>query len=534
LLELFGSFNIAQQQVHQHLLGQIHMQKEASQIQQEVQHLFSPNPLPKPLADPLNLLRPVVAFLIAIQLLLGIGLLVFGLEQGTAELLIQAGVLFVAPAFLVVVYALALPKQTTNIFYLRSFKKDASSYRIRELLEVVLGRGYRLSGIRDPRKRVPHFLKPLFLVPMMLAYAGSKYLNLEAKEDWKARLWRSLADAKGVVLDLRDLTEFVIEEIELVLVSMQPDRILFIVQNEHEFAQLKNSLANKGVAVAPLSHVVVWDEAIPGNEEQFASRCQTYCQQLPGHVAGLAVSAAPLIQAFVKSTHALRLETASAWAQYAVGIAMLFALSSVSGETDRLGEWPWLGFVLGTLVVLQLALLLNHFVGVVKKMRMARRFNPAYKLHLRADLMKGLGLGLLLIVMAAGLVFAGIRHIYTGYLDRAEQVRFETSYRTLELITMDAFLSGGPAIVDAQTLLEALGPSSASPFKLNGTNLDMVNSPGSIWVAVPQTETEKATLGFSWAGMEIAPRCTPETLSKLEQEFDADSWVYENCLMNGH
>ena len=99
---------------------------------------------------------------------------------------------------------------------------------------------------------------------------------------------------------------------------------------------------------------------------------------------------------------------------------------------------------------------------------------------------------------------------------------------------MDAFLSGGPAIVDAQTLLEALGPSSASPFKLNGTNLDMVNSPGSIWVAVPQTETEKATLGFSWAGMEIAQRCTPETLSKLEQEFEADSWVYENCLMNGH
>jgi len=298
---------------------------------------------------------------------MGTGLLVFGLVRGPVELLIQAGVLFVAPAFLIVVYALALPKQTTDIFYLRSFKKDASSYRIRELLEVVLGRGYRLSGIRDPRKRVPHFLKPLFLVPMMLAYAGSKYLNLEAKEDWKARLWRSLADAKGVVLDLRDLTEFVIEEIELVLVCIQPDRILFVVQSEREYAKLKNRLANNGVDVAPLGHVVVWDETMPGNEEEFASRCQTYCQQLPGHVAGLAVSAVPLIQGFVKSAQALRLEKASVWAQYAVGITLLFALSFISGEIDLLGEWPWLGVVLGALVVLQLAFLLNHFVGVVKK-----------------------------------------------------------------------------------------------------------------------------------------------------------------------
>lgn len=508
------------------------MHKESSQIQQEVQQLFSPHPVPKPLADPLCSLRPVVAFLIAIQLLMGTGLLVFGLVRGPVELLIQAGVLFVAPAFLIVVYALALPKQTTDIFYLRSFKKDASSYRIRELLEVVLGRGYRLSGIRDPRKRVPHFLKPLFLVPMMLAYAGSKYLNLEAKEDWKARLWRSLADAKGVVLDLRDLTEFVIEEIELVLVCIQPDRILFVVQSEREYAKLKNRMANNGVDVAPLGHVVVWDETMPGNEEEFASRCQTYCQQLPGHVAGLAVSAVPLIQGFVKSAQALRLEKASVWAQYAVGITLLFALSFISGEIDLLGEWPWLGVVLGALVVLQLAFLLNHFVGVVKKMRMARRFNPAYKLLLRADLLKGLWLGLMLIVLAAGLMFAGVRHIYAGYLDRAEQVRFESGYRILELITMDAFLSGGPTIVDTQTLLEILEPSSASLFKLNGKNLDMMNSPGSIWVAVPQTETEKATLGFSWAGMEIAPRCTFETLSKLEAELEIDSLIYERCSMN--
>ena len=155
------------------------MQKESSQIQQEVQQLFSPHPVPKPLADPLCSLRPVVAFLIAIQLLMGTGLLVFGLVRGPVELLIQAGVLFVAPAFLIVVYALALPKQTTNIFYLRSFKKDASSYRIRELLEVVLGRGYSIYVILDRLNRLPNLKKQILLSKQIyLQIAYNKILRM--------------------------------------------------------------------------------------------------------------------------------------------------------------------------------------------------------------------------------------------------------------------------------------------------------------------------------------------------------------------
>ncbi|WP_334119785.1 hypothetical protein [Limnobacter sp.] len=506
--------------------------QNASPKNQEVQHLFSPKPLPRPLSDPLYSLRTVVVFLIATQLLMGTCLLVLGIVQDHVELLIQAGVLLIAPAFLIFVYALALPKQTTNIFYLRSFKKDASSYRIREMLEVVLGSGYRLSGIRDPRKRVPHFLKPILLIPMMLAYAGSKFLSLEAQEDWKARLWRSLSQAKGVVLDLRDLTEFVIEEIELVLFCMSPDRILFIVQNDGEFMQLKNRLAAKGIDVAPSSCVAIWDETLPSNEEQFSARCKTFCQQLPSHAAGLTLQATPLIAAFVKSTQALRLEKINACAQYAVGIALLLALTSISGVSNWFSEWPLLSVVLAILVVLQLTLLIKHFMGVLKKMRMAHRYNPAYQVSLRADLLKGLGLGLLLIAMAGGIIFAGVSQVYMGYRHRAGQQIFEANYRTLELIKMDVFLSGDQAIVDARTLLDSLPQNMASNLKLNGANLDVVGTPGSIWVAAPQTTQEEASLGFSWGGMEIAPRCAVETLSKLQSEFEGDELMYQRCLMN--
>lgn len=463
---------------------------------------------------------------------MGVCLLIFSIVQDQVELLIQAGVLFIAPAFLIFVYALALPKQTTNIFYLRSFKKDASSYKIREMLEVVLGSGYRLSGIRDPRKRVPHFLKPVLLIPMMLAYAGSKYLNLEAKDDWKPRLWRSLSQAQGVVLDLRELTEFVIEEIELVLVCMSPDRILFIVRNEVEFTQLKKRLADKGIDIAPSSCVAFWDETLPSNEEQFNARCETFCRQLPSHAAGLALQATPLIAAFVKSTQALRLEKINAFAQYAVGIALLLALSLISGEATMLGEWPLLSAVLAILVALQLVLLLKHFMGVLKKMRMARQYNPAYQVNLRVDLLKGLGLGLLLIAMAGGIFFAGVSQVSTDYQNRAGQHIFQANYRVLELIKMDVFLSDSPAIVDARTLYDSLPPTIASSFKFNGVNLEVVGTPGSIWVAAPQTEQEEASLGFSWGGMEIAPRCTAETLSKLQADFEDDEMIYQRCLMN--
>lgn len=504
----------------------------AAQPDSAVQHTFSPNPLPRPLGDPLYTFRPFIAVLIAINLIVSAGLFLLSFSQNDQLSLIQAGTALIAPAFLIVVYALALPKQSTNVFYLRSFKKDASSYKVREMLEVALGADFRLSGIRDPKKRVPHFLKPVLLVPMMLAYAGSKYLNLEAKEDWKARLWRSLGDARAVVLDVRDLTDFVMEEIELVLTCMTPERILFVVQNEEELNQLRKHFATKGIEFPVGTHVAVWNETRSDNTPKFMLASQLFVQQLPKPAAGLALQAAPLVTGFVKSGQALRREKFNALIQYTLGMALLVALSSLHGETGWLGEWPLLGVVLAMLVVLQLVLLPKHCVGVFKKIRMARSYNPLYQGILRVDLIKGLGLALLLLAMAGGLMFVGLREVYTGYTNRAEQYSFDARYRALELITMDVFLDDAPAIVDAATLLDSLGPDSNNSFKLNGANLDFVGTPASVWVAVPQTAEKQAILGFSWGEREIVPACAAETLEVLQVEFNGQGPIYQRCLMN--
>ena len=53
-------------------------------------------------------------------------------------------------------------------------------------------------------------------------------MNLEAGDDWLARLWRSLGDARCCFVDLTGLTPYVAEEIQLALGTIGPDRVLFL------------------------------------------------------------------------------------------------------------------------------------------------------------------------------------------------------------------------------------------------------------------------------------------------------------------
>src|SRR4051812_28002005 len=46
-----------------------------------------------------------------------------------------------------------LPNRPVNAIYLRSFSHDADTGVIRTALQAALGRQFRLSGIRDPRRR---------------------------------------------------------------------------------------------------------------------------------------------------------------------------------------------------------------------------------------------------------------------------------------------------------------------------------------------------------------------------------------------
>src|SRR5262249_54877034 len=122
-----------------------------------------------------------------------------------------------------------LPHRRTNVLYLRSFRHDENTAHVRVDLIRAFGPGFRISGIRDPRRRSVRWLRQLNVLAFAFRYASPKYLNLEARdEDWKARLWRSLTLARGAVLDVSHLTSYVRDEVRMCYRTLGLDRVLFI------------------------------------------------------------------------------------------------------------------------------------------------------------------------------------------------------------------------------------------------------------------------------------------------------------------
>ena len=145
--------------------------------------------LPKPLGDPLRALRHVVGFFLLLQiacLLILPGILfygvrmtfLYGLGLGMAAALPSAFWLWSI-----------LPGRAVNAFYLRSFRNDPGTWPIRKAAQAALGRKFRLSGIRDPRRRWPAVIRFMHAAFYAVRCCTPKFMNLEAGADWKARLW---------------------------------------------------------------------------------------------------------------------------------------------------------------------------------------------------------------------------------------------------------------------------------------------------------------------------------------------------------
>src|SRR5262249_23118583 len=152
--------------------------------------------------------------------------------------------------------------QAVNAFYLRSFRNDRKSWPIRYVIQAELGRNFRLSGIRNPSRRIPLVLRFLMFAVFLFRYSTPKYMNLEAGRDWKARLWRSLGDARCAFVALTDLTPFVEEEIHLSYHCLGSRRVLFIGDTPADLPAWRERLAAiLGLAEAARDalHIVTWD-----------------------------------------------------------------------------------------------------------------------------------------------------------------------------------------------------------------------------------------------------------------------------------
>jgi len=192
-----------------------------------------------------------------------------------------------------------LPRRRTNAMYLRSFRRDKATARIRETIQFALGSSFRLSGIRPPRRRIPAFIRWANITAFCLRYSTPRFMNLEAGGDWFARLWRSLADCRCAFLDLLDLTDFVVEEMELVYQCLGPERIMFLgdlSRSPEEWRALVVERLELSPGAASRVGVVTWDRKKRAGWHVLADAVRGFARELPSGVAGPGSEAFRLVE----------------------------------------------------------------------------------------------------------------------------------------------------------------------------------------------------------------------------------------------
>lgn len=375
----------------------------------------------RPLSDPLMTVKPWLKGLGWLSLVSGVLLCALFLGTGDGEALHVGGLQLLSAGLIAVVVLLALPRRRPDIFYLRSFRKDRDSYLIRDMIEVALGADLRLAGIRDPKRRMPLILRPLLMTVMMLQYAGARYLNLEAGDDWKARLWCSLRLGRGAILDLRDQTPFVKEEVDLALATLGPGRVLFLTGDDG-----KSGEAGDREAVRSLR----WSDADRQDPEAFIGAVQEFVRSLDGAPEPAADSGFDLARDHVLPPARRRREQVLAWVQILAGFAAVTWLSVTEAADIRIV----LAVLSAIIVPFVFVLLVRALIGKAMRMRLARRYNPAYLEILRREFMAALAA---VAVMAVGFLVAGFV-TWSAYQDLVGRAKAAAVYSDLRQLALGA------------------------------------------------------------------------------------------------
>ncbi|MEP6670931.1 MAG: hypothetical protein ABJF10_17360 [Chthoniobacter sp.] len=186
----------------------------------------------KPLGDPLRILSRITGW--GAPLLIFAGMYLFIAADGPAsperaDGFARAAKVMATGFFLLSVWAVARPRREANAFYLRAFAEDDQSMKLRTSLARALGKEFRLGGIRPPGQRSSTFVRALTNGLVILRYVGSGQMDLEAGNDWIARLLVSLTKAEVAFIDVRTMTPHLRDEIKLSVLQLKLDRCIFIV-----------------------------------------------------------------------------------------------------------------------------------------------------------------------------------------------------------------------------------------------------------------------------------------------------------------
>jgi Protein of unknown function (DUF1559) len=339
-----------------------------------------PARLPKPLSDPLRVYRRLL-FLFVLPSLwasLIISLLMPTLHTRTVPETVSSAA-FATSFTLLLCVSRILPRRATNAFYLRSFRNDARTGALRTAAQQALGPDFRLSGIRDPRRRWPWLIRHLSYILFLIRYAQPKYMNLEAGPDWKARLWRSLGDARCALIDVTDLTTFVCEEINLAIRCLGLHRVLFLVDTSRtpeEWRQgVLTALGSPDVPSARVK-VAVWADT-KTDRATFRDQVQAFTDGLPEDPPGLNPVAFPDTSSSSNPAgNELRAE--SWWAfllATLIGSGLVAGMAWTERQTPQVGLlWFLPGFIYDALALL----LLLQYVVVCGTLRQQVRVGTTF------------------------------------------------------------------------------------------------------------------------------------------------------------
>lgn len=193
-----------------------------------------------------------------------------------------------------------LPDRVTNAIYLRSFCNDRETGNVREAVQRALGCEFRLSGIRDPRRRFSFWRRAIATGVFAVQYCSPRYMNLEADEDdWKACLWRSFEYARCALIDVSVMTEFVKDEILLAHRCLGLSRILFIADGTNSVEEWRSCIADiLGIGndeAHDINIMQIRDFSRPA-QQQLITDIDKFKLELPFGTAGLANDAFELVK----------------------------------------------------------------------------------------------------------------------------------------------------------------------------------------------------------------------------------------------
>jgi Protein of unknown function (DUF1559) len=305
-----------------------------------------PSPLPHPLSDPLRTYRRLLTILLVLLFILSNILCLLPPRGGRTLFDTIYRVNTILSFFILTAVWRLMPRKPTAAIYLRSFMNDPATYPIRIVASAALGRSCRLSGIRDPRRRWPWLIQHLLGLIFFVKYLSPRFMNLEAGPDWKARLWRSLGQARCALIDVTDLTPFVHEEIDLALQCLGPERVLFIVDATLNLAAWEEKIASGLVCPVATDDIrlAVWENTQQGRKS-FANQIRHFAARLPEKEAGLKAAAWPLTQ----SQQPIEGRSGGQWEELRefvlamlVGLALVVLCGWLAGKTPNAVQFLWL------------------------------------------------------------------------------------------------------------------------------------------------------------------------------------------------